>query len=374
MYSARATAEKIMSNLQPNFQRCPLFSQAVGKIGSRREKHLIGLPLVFAVMSLSALLVSANGGEVVITSDPPGSVISTGGKELGITPLTLDLPSSQPVEITSRFGPLGPLTQTLTPSEGQIIAYQFKHEYGILVVTCERIDAALVIDGTGYGHAPAVVLISPGRHKLFMTATNAPDKTREVELQAGERATVEMDFSGGSPETTKTSVSPAGPEDSPSPAPTASPNPKSRGRETSPADRTRVVWEEPPPLIPAAADPAKPEPSAAPLPKRKPVAKQLKKASTHVALVSESGNTEKRKGIAAPSPAPVPDPAEARNEFQSRWQAKEEALKLEKAQIENQIKNSTGSDRERWKYRLAVWGEKVKTAKQEELAAEAALR
>ena len=246
---------------------------------------------------LCALIVCANGAEVVITSDPPGSVISAGGKELGITPLTLDLPSGQPVEMTSRFGPLEPLTQTVTPSEGQIVAYQFKHAYGTLVVTCERTDAALVIDGTGYGHAPAVVLVSPGRHKLFMTATNAPDKTREVELKAGERATVEMDFSGGSPETTKTSA----PLDSPSPSPTVSPSPKSRVPRPSAADRTRVVWEEPPPLIPAATEPAKPEPIAAPLPKRKAVAKQEKKISTHVALVSESGNTAKRK--VGPSPS-----------------------------------------------------------------------
>jgi len=315
---------------------------------------------------LCALIVCAHGAEVVITSDPPGSVISTGGKELGITPLTLDLPSGQPVEMTSRFGPLGALTQTLTPTEGQIVAYQFKHEYGTLVVTCERIDAALVIDGAGYGHPPAVVLVSPGRHKLFMTASNAPDKTREVELKAGERATVEMDFSGGSPETTKTSVSPQStPVDSPSPAPTVSPSPKSGPK---PADRTRVAWEEPPPLIPPATDPANPKPSAAPLPRRKPVAKQLKKASAHVALVSEGGNTEKRKAGPSPSPAPVPDPAEARNELQSRWQAKEEALKLEKEQIENEVKNSTGSVQERWKYRLAVWRQKMKAMKEEEAA------
>jgi hypothetical protein len=358
-----------MFNLQ---QQCNLFDQEVGKIGSRRKKHFIGLHLAFVMISLSALLCIANSAEVVLTSDPPGSVISAGGKELGITPLALDLPGGQPVEMISRFGPLGPLTQTLTPSDGQIVAYQFKHEYGTLVVTCERTDAALVIDGTGYGHAPAVVLVSPGRHKLFMTASNAPDKTREVELKARERATVEMDFSGGSPETTKTSVSPQStPVDSPSPAPAVSPSPKSGPK---PADRTRVVWEEPPPLIPAAADPAKPEPSAAPLPKRKPVAKREKKISTRVALVSETGNAGKRKAAPSPSPAPVPDPAEARNELQSRWQAKEEELKLEKEQIENQIKNSTGSDRERWKYRMAVWQEKLKAAKKQEAAAEVALK
>jgi hypothetical protein len=195
-----------------------------------------------------------------------------------------------------------------------------------------------------------------------------------VELKTGERATVEMDFSGGSPETTKTSVSPPGLEDSPSPPPTASPSPKGRGTKPVPAERTRVVWEEPPPLIPAAAEAAKPATSAAPLPKRKAAVKKEKKISTHVALVSQNGNTGKRKAAPSPSPAPVPDPAKARNELRERWQAKEEELKLEKAQIENQIKNSTGSDRERWKYQLAVWREKMEAAKKGEAAADEALK
>jgi hypothetical protein len=42
---------------------------------------------------------------------------------------------------------------------------------------------------------------------------------------------------------------------------------------------------------------------------------------------------------------------------------KEQALKLEKEQIENGITNATGAVREQWKYRMAVWEEKVKTAK-----------
>ena len=343
--------------------------------GFRTKRDLGSTGLGWGMALLCALIVCANGAEVVITSDPPGSVISAGGKELGITPLTLDLPSGQPVEMTSRFGPLEPLTLTLTPSEGQIVAYQFKHAYGTLVVTCERTDAALVIDGTGYGHAPAVVLVSPGRHKLFMTATNAPDKTREVELRAGERATVEMDFSGGSPETTKTSVSPkASPVDLSSPPPQTSPSPRDRGREASPADRTKVVWEEPPPLIPAATDPAKLEPRAAPLPKRKAAAKREDKISTQVALVSESGKVGKRKVVPSPSPTAAPDTVKALAQLKERRLAEEEELKLEKEQIENGIKNSTGSVREQWKYRMAQLKGKIVAARQDEAAAEGALK
>ena len=127
-----------------------------------------------------------------------------------------------------------------------------------------------------------------------------------------------------------------------------------------------MVWEEPPALIPAADDPAKPEPTAAPLPKRKPVAKQEKKISTRVALVSQNGNAEKRRAVPSPLPAATLDAAGARNELQSRWQAKQEELRLEKEQIENGIKSSTDASQERWKYRLAVWQEKTKTEKLEE--------
>jgi hypothetical protein len=260
---------------------------------------------------------------------------------------------------------------TLTPDENQVIAYQFKHEYGTIVVTCDRTDAELVIDGTGYGHPPAVVLMSPGNHKLFVTASNAPDKTRGVEVAAGQRASVEMDFAGGSPETAKTSASPkTSPEASPSAV--ASPSPQSHGPKPAPSDRTRVVWEEPPPLIPAAAEVVKPAPSETP--PRKPMAKHREKILTHVALLSESGGAKKGKAISSPSPAASQDPAKAGPELKARWSAKEEELKLEKEQIENAIKNSAGAVRERWKYRLAVWKEKIAAAKNDETAAEAALK
>ena len=322
-------------------------------------------------IALFAMLPFANSAEVVLTSDPPGSVISVAGKEAGVTPLTLDLPAGQTVEIASRFGPLAPLVHTVTPVDNQVVAYQFKHDYGTIVVTCDRTDSALVIDGTGYGHPPAVVLVSPGNHKLFVTASNAPDKTRDVEVAAGQRASVEMDFSGGSPETTKTSVSPqSSPEDSASPEPKVSPSPQGHGAKPSPADRTRVAWEEPPPLIP----PATAGPSAAPLPKRKSVAKHQQKISTRVALVSENGNAGKRKAVSSPSPTPAPDTAKALGQLKERWREKEEELTLEKEQIENGIKNSTGAVREQWKYRLAVWEEKMTAAKKDEAAAEAALK
>jgi hypothetical protein len=60
------------------------------------------------------------------------------------------------------------------------------------------------------------------------------------------------------------------------------------------------------------------------LPKRK-AAKQEKKISAHVALVSEGGNKKERKAGPSPSPAPVPDPAEARNEAKSGGRRKKKS-------------------------------------------------
>jgi Uma2 family endonuclease len=87
-------------------------------------------------------------------------------------------------------------------------------------------------------------------------------------------------------------------------------------------------------LIPAAAEPPNPKPSAAPSPKRKPVTKREQKISARVGLVSESGNAEKRKAAPLPSPAATRDAAKALGQLQSRRLAKEEALRLEKEQID----------------------------------------
>jgi hypothetical protein len=129
-----------------------------------------------------------------------------------------------------------------------------------------------------------------------------------------------------------------------------------------------VVWEEPPPLIPAAAEPVKAVPSPAPLAKHKPVARQEKKISAKVALVSESGNAEQRETTSLPSPSGTPNTPKARNAIKERLSAKEEALKLEKEQIENGVKNSMGAAREQWKYRLAVWKGKFAAVQKDEAA------
>jgi hypothetical protein len=62
-------------------------------------------------------------------------------------------------------------------------------------------DAVLRVDKVDYGNVPRLLLLSPGKHKVFLQAANAPDKTREVEVKVGYRTTVRINFAGGSPET-----------------------------------------------------------------------------------------------------------------------------------------------------------------------------
>ena len=289
------------------------------------------LSVVIAVAAIS------KGGEVVLTSDPPGSTIFAGGKQLGTTPLTADLPPG-PIEVTSRFGTLAPVVQALTPDDAQVVAFHFKHSYGTLIVSSDRADAALTIDGTNFGHPPALVFLTPGTHKVFITATNAPDKTRNVDVAEGQRASVEIHFTGASPETVTggpsptVSASPAKASSSLTAPPVkASPKPK-------PSPQL-MVWQEPPSALPLASASPSPKVSAPPSPQPKD---------------SQTRNTS-RLARAQPSPSATPDPAKAKALLETEWKAKESALAAEKQRIQYEIANSTGATREQWKYKLALW-------------------
>jgi hypothetical protein len=65
------------------------------------------------------------------------------------------------MEITSRWGPLAPITVTVTTEKGQAVVRRFEHVYGTLIVESDRMDAALRIDGEDYGNVPRLLLLSP---------------------------------------------------------------------------------------------------------------------------------------------------------------------------------------------------------------------
>ena len=162
----------------------------------------MGRRLIVAFVATGLLAGSSKAQTVVLTSDPPGATIFLrGGVEVGETPLSLQLLSGMPMEITSRWGSLEPVTATVIPEKGQTVVHRFEHSYGTVIVESDRDDAALKIDGKDCGNVPGLLFLSPGRHKILLTAANAPDKTREVEIKVGYRTSVRINFEGGSPET-----------------------------------------------------------------------------------------------------------------------------------------------------------------------------
>lgn len=162
----------------------------------------MGKRLIVALVAAGVLAGSSKAQTVVLTSDPPGATIFLrGGVEVGQTPLSLQLLSGMPMEITSRWGSLEPVTATVIPRNGRTVVHRFEHVYGTLIVESDRMDAVLRVDGEDCGNVPNLLLLSPGRHKVFLQAPDAPDKTREVEIKVGYRASVRINFAGGSPET-----------------------------------------------------------------------------------------------------------------------------------------------------------------------------
>ena len=162
----------------------------------------MGKRLIVAFVAAGLLAVASKGQTVVLMSDPPGATIFLAGHvEVGRTPLSLYLLPGLPMEITSRWGSLAPITVAVTPENGQAVVHRFEHVYGTLIVESDRMDAVLRVDGEDCGNVPNLLLLSPGRHKVFLQAPDAPDKTREVEIKVGYRTSVRINFAGGSPET-----------------------------------------------------------------------------------------------------------------------------------------------------------------------------
>jgi hypothetical protein len=138
------------------------------------------------------------GTDVTLSSDPTGASIFIGETKLGETPLTVNLPPG-PLEITSRYGDLAPVTQNINPDPQWVTAVQFKHSYGALLISSDRPDARAFVDGKEIGHLPAQALLSPGNHKVLLAAADAPDKMNTVSLVEGERFDLHIQFNSPNP-------------------------------------------------------------------------------------------------------------------------------------------------------------------------------
>jgi serine/threonine protein kinase len=133
------------------------------------------------------------GVNVTLKSDPAGATISLGQTELGTAPLTVELPPG-PVELVSRIGALAPVTQTVTPDPSGLSVVEFKHEYGTISLKSDRADAEVIVRGISLGRVPIEGILPPGQHRIIVRAPGVPDQTRTIDLAAGQKKSVEVNF------------------------------------------------------------------------------------------------------------------------------------------------------------------------------------
>jgi hypothetical protein len=133
------------------------------------------------------------GINVELRSDPSGATIFLDETELGKTPLTVSLPPN-PVELVSRIGALEPVSKQVTPDQTGTAAVEFKHNYGWVLVSTNRRNSEVLIEGFSFGKAPVLGILPPGRHPVTVRAQGYQDQTQVVDVQTGKRTSLAFRF------------------------------------------------------------------------------------------------------------------------------------------------------------------------------------
>ena len=282
--------------------------------------------------NLGLLPLAPEVGQVTLKSDPPGATIYLADRELGTTPTTVTLPAST-VELVSKIGALASVSQIVKPNLNGATVVEFKHPYGVVLVTSDRLNAEVFVDGADMGKAPVQAILPPGRHQLTARVEGEPEQTRVAEVQNASRFTFAMDFKPAATvaETSSTPPEPSNPAvlstNGPSPAVPLNNN-NNTGNNTAVAT-------------------ASPKSTLTPAPTR---------AQTRTA--AEPGEEQQRRSHRRVEPA-VPvyrskeDYEHARDQaydrFDAEWNARKNSMKQEKEYYEYQIDHSSGAAKERWK-------------------------
>jgi serine/threonine protein kinase len=152
------------------------------------------------VNSTATIQQTYQGAPVTLKSDPSGATIYLNGRELGKTPLTINLPFGTN-ELTSKIGALGPVTQNVTPDPNGPTVVEFHHVYGYLAVICNRSDASVTIAGASVGPPPIEGILPPGRHQVIVRVSGQPDQTQTAEVQANRRTVTKFTFNAQTSDT-----------------------------------------------------------------------------------------------------------------------------------------------------------------------------
>jgi hypothetical protein len=120
-------------------------------------------------------------GVVTITSDPEGADVEIDGTHRGVTPLELDLSGAVHVTISGN-GATHEEDLVVEFGEPKRIEAVLAAKTGMLVIGGNVPEAQITIDGEAVGQVPLTINLSPGRHRVLVTAEGWASMERDVEV------------------------------------------------------------------------------------------------------------------------------------------------------------------------------------------------
>jgi hypothetical protein len=245
--------------------------------------------------------------DVNLRSDPPGATILIDQFELGETPLTIPLPP-EPVELVSRMGDLEPVRKRVVPDSNHAATVEFKHDYGTLMVSSNRPDAEITIEGASGGNPPVERPLSPGRHSVMVRAPGFPDQTEVADVQKGQRIMMAFNFATSTPPSGTIASNSSAPANNSQQSKSAAPS-ESPGQIDTPASNESVAPSESPAASESSAPSALPAPASAPTPANEPPASASSQSSSSPRASDLSAPSSSPAPAGSPSPGNPPQPA-----------------------------------------------------------------
>jgi len=227
-----------------------------------------------------------NGVNLTLQSDPPGATVYLGSSELGKTPVTVELPP-QRAQLVSRIGALAPVTEEFIPAGNGKQTLEFKHAYGVVSISSDRVDSKVYIAGIDLGKLPIDAILPPGQHQIVVHSEGLPDQTKTVDIRTGQKISLPVSFTSNA------------------------------GVAATLESRSERVARENTELVPRPVRPRTPRPEQSPAYRNKEDYDRAKDA--------------------------------AYKHFDEQWEARKDALKREKDYYDYQADHSEGAAKEKWK-------------------------
>ena len=116
-------------------------------------------------------------------------------------------------------------SERVVPDPNHTSTVEFRHEYGTLVVSSNRHDAEVSIEGSSTGNPPMERVLPPGRYSVLVRAPGFPDQTEVADVQIGQRMVMAFNFALPPPPAPSGEVASSGGQQTSPSTPVATPAP-----------------------------------------------------------------------------------------------------------------------------------------------------